>query len=78
MLLGIHICDQGSTAPSDIPGAEPLPPAGPKMAGGSPLPFHTSVVLSDMQRGQAPCGLCALQWAAPRISEALSNPVCDC
>ena len=22
-----------------------------------------------MQRGHAPCGLCALQWAAPRFSE---------
>ena len=69
------IVAQGPTAPSDPPGAEPFAAAGPKTAGGCPLHFRTSVVLLGMQRGQAPCRLCALQWAGPQFSEALLTPV---
>ena len=44
------ILHQGSTAPSDPPGAEPSAPAGQKMAGGSPLHFMSLPALNALHR----------------------------
>ena len=69
-----HNYEQGLTAPWDPPGAEPFAPVGFKTTGGSPWHFCTSAVLGGIQRGQAPLLAMCPQWAAPRFSEALSNP----
>ena len=56
--LSGHADEQGLTAPSDPPGAEPSAPAGRRMAGGSPLHFVSlpvhSVVHCTKSGGRPP------------------------
>ena len=69
--LGMH---QGSTAPWNPSGAELLAPACSNTAGGQPPAFLHICTSLRHAVGAGPLLAVCPQWAAPRFSEAPSNP----